>query len=150
MLKKLSFPLLLVSCCCVFGAVQSIAVRPSQVWADDDDDDDDDAVHELMEKTHEGKKSPWRKVNRAVNADPLNWADVDDAMPRFEKMIAALAKAKDADVRDSADGYTDAVKDLLASSKKRDAPGARKALKALSQSCGDCHYKGGPGGKLDD
>ena len=151
MLKKLSFPFALIACCLVFGAVQSLAIRPSQVWADDDDDDDhDDAVHDLMEKTHEGKKSPWKTVARAVSADPIQWAVVDSALPRFEKMSLALAKAKDADVRDSADGYIDSVKELAAKAKIRDAAGTREALKSMSQSCADCHYKGGPGGRLDD
>lgn len=149
MFPKRSFPLAMAAYCLALAAVQTL-VTPPLTWGDVADRGEDDEVHDLMETVHEGKNSPWRKVNRAVKADSIDWKEIESAIPRFEKMSAALAKAKDAAVRDAAGGYIDSVKDLAAQSKKRDVPGARKALKSLSQSCADCHYKGGPGGKLED
>ncbi len=112
-------------------------------------DDEDEKVHELMERTHEGKKSPWKKATQASQANPIDWATIDQAMPRLAAMSEALVTAKDKDVRDAADGYVAAVKELALQANKRDAVRARAALTALSDSCADCHYKGGPGGKLD-
>ncbi len=113
------------------------------------DKDEDEKVHELMEKTHEGKKSPWKKAVQASQANPIDWVTINQALPRLADMSKALATAKDKDVRDAADGYVTAVKDLAIQANKRDAVRARVALTALSNSCIDCHYKGGPGGKLD-
>lgn len=115
----------------------------------DKDDDEDDKVHELMEKTHEGKKSPWKKAVKAAQADPIDWGTISQALPRLAAMSNALTTAKDQEVRDAADGYTSAVKELTVQANKRDAVRTRAALTALSNSCADCHYKGGPGGKLD-
>jgi hypothetical protein len=115
-----------------------------------EDEDDDDPVHELMEKTHEGKRSPWKAVQRAVASEPVDWASVNTAVPRFAAMSKALSVAKNKDVRDSADGYIDAVKDITAQAKKKDAKGIRAAVASLAKTCADCHYKGGPGGKLED
>ncbi len=74
---------------------------------------------------------------------------INQAVPRLAAMSDALATAKDKDVRDAADGYVSAVKELAVQANKRDAVRTRAALTALSNSCADCHYKGGPGGKLD-
>lgn len=112
-------------------------------------DDEDEKVHDLMEKTHEGKKSPWKKAVQASQANPLDWGTITQSLPRLAAMSEALVNAKDKDVRDAADGYVMAVKDLAVQANKRDAVRARAALTALSNSCADCHYKGGPGGKLD-
>lgn len=111
--------------------------------------DEDEKVHDLMEKTHEGKKSPWKKAVQAAHGNPIDWITLQQALPRLKVMSDALATAKEKDVRDAADGYVTAVKDLAAQTNKRDAARTRAALTALSNSCGDCHYKGGPGGKLD-
>lgn len=128
-----------------------VALLPALAWADkDDDDDDDDVVHDLMEKTHEGKKSPWRQVQRAADSNPIDWATINAALPRLGAMSNALVNAKDKEVRELADGYVDAVQELATQAKKQDAAGTRGALKSLSNSCADCHFKGGPGGKLDD
>ena len=112
-------------------------------------DDEDEKVHELMEKTHEGKRSPWKKAIQAAQGNPIDWGTINQALPRLSAMSNALANAKDRDVRDAADGYVTAVKDLAVQANKLDAVRARAALTALSNSCADCHYKGGPGGKLD-
>lgn len=111
--------------------------------------EDDDRVHDLMEKVHEGKKSPWRTTRRAVENDPVDWTAIQAALPKFSAMCEALKTAKQAEVRDSADGYVDGAKALHAAAVKRDAAAARAAVKRLADSCADCHFKGGPGGKLD-
>ncbi|QDU26639.1 hypothetical protein ETAA8_17200 [Anatilimnocola aggregata] len=112
-------------------------------------DDEDEKVHELMEKTHEGKKSPWKKAIQASQANPIDWATINQALPRLADMSEALVTTKDKDVRDAADGYVAAVQELAMQANKRDTVRARAALTTLSDSCADCHYKGGPGGKLD-
>jgi hypothetical protein len=133
----------------VTASAVGVALSPALAWAEKDEDEDD-TVHELMEKTHEGKKSPWRKAERAASKDPVDWAEFNKALPRLTAMSKALSAAKNKEVRESADGYVDAVKELEARAKKMDAAGTRAALTALSKSCTDCHHKGGPGGKLDD
>lgn len=112
--------------------------------------DEDDAVAELMEKTHEGKNSPWKKAKRAAGKSPVDWESINMALPQLEAMSKALATAKSKDVRESANGYVDAVKKLTTQAKKNDVVGTRAALMALANSCADCHFKGGPGGELDD
>lgn len=47
-------------------------------------------------------------------------------------MSEALVTAKDKDVRDAADGYVTAVRELALQANKRDAARARAAVKALS------------------
>ena len=64
-------------------------------------------------------------------------------------MSKALVNAKNKEVRDTADSYVVAVKDIANGLAKQDAAGTRAAITALSNSCTDCHYKEGPGGKLD-
>jgi hypothetical protein len=133
--------------CIVLGCVFSIGLRPSLAWADNEEEDE---VEELMEKTHEGKNSPWKKSQRAVSKDPIDWATLNTALPRLNAMSKSLATTKNKEVRESADGYVDAVTELIAKTKKEDAAGVRAAIMSLSKSCTDCHYKGGPGGKLED
>jgi len=43
-----------------------------------------------------------------------------------------------------------AVKEGAAAVKRRDANGVRTGSDSLRQSCGECHFKGGVGGGLDD
>lgn len=120
-----------------------------QRMASGDKRDEDEKVHDLMERTHEGKKSPWKRALQAAERDPIDWATINQSLPRLAEMSSALATAKDKDVRDAADGYVAAVKALAVQTNKRDAVRVRAALQAISDSCADCHYKGGPGGKLD-
>lgn len=133
--------------CLLIGFLACSLLSQCQAYAGKDDEDE--KVHDLMEKTHEGKKSPWKKAVQASQANPLDWGTITQALPRLAAMSEALVNAKDKDVRDAADGYVMAVKDLAVQANKRDAVRARGALTALSNSCADCHYKGGPGGKLD-
>ena len=142
MSRNLAFGLVALAC-----AVVAFVSTSHPLTADEDDEDE---VAELMEKTHEGKNSPWKRVKRASSQDPMDWEAIRLALPRLEAMSKALGTAKSQDVRDSADGYVDAVKKLTAQAKKKDAVGTRAALMALANSCADCHFKGGPGGKLDD
>jgi hypothetical protein len=93
----------------------------------------DDTMHELMEKTHEGKNSPWKTAERAASKDPIDWAEFNKVLPRLTAMSKALTTAKNKEVRDSADGYVDAVKEWEASAKKKDAVGTRAALTALAK-----------------
>lgn len=112
--------------------------------------DKDKAVHELMEKVHEGKRSPWKQAQTAAAKNPPDWSSLSSALPPLEKMSAALKGSKDEDISESAGGYVNAVIALAAKTKAKDADGARKALESLSKSCADCHYKGGVGGELDE
>jgi hypothetical protein len=114
------------------------------------DHGEDDSVEELMENIHEGKRSPYRQVKRQVEAQAPAWPIVDAAIPRFAAMRRALLESRNAGIKESADGYADAVQGLADAARKRDAPALRKAVDSLSQSCGDCHFEGGAGGEIDD
>jgi len=107
-------------------------------------------VEHLMERTHEGRKSPLGQTKGQLGAAAPDWNVIDKQIEAFQAMSRALSESRKAAIKDAADGYADAVKDLTAAAKKRDAAAARAALKALTNSCTDCHYKGGPGGRLDD
>ena len=128
----------------VLGAAGLIGVA---VYADHDEDE---KVEELMEKTHEGKRSPYRQLRTQAEAPAPSWQVVERTLPRFEAMSKALQESKNADIKGSADGYVDAVKEIAAATKQKDAKLLRAGFQALSQSCGDCHFKGGVGGELDD
>ncbi len=114
------------------------------------DHDEDEKVEELMEKTHEGKRSPYRQLRTQAEAPAPSWQVVERTLPGFEAMSKALQESKNADIKGSADGYVDAVKEIAAATKQKDAKLLRAGFPALSQSCGDCHFKGGVGGELDD
>ncbi|MCE9630522.1 MAG: hypothetical protein K8S94_07375 [Planctomycetia bacterium] len=81
---------------------------------------------------------------------PDAWKIVDATLPRFDEMSRALLESRDGDIKGSADGYVDAVKEIVAAAKQRDAKALRGAYQSLSDSCGDCHFKGGVGGELDE
>lgn len=126
--------------------VMTIALDSSQGWAKEDEDD---KVHDLMEKVHKGKNSPWKTGANAASKNPVDWAAIKTALPRLEDMSKALVNAKKKEVRDTADSYVVAIKDIANGLAKQDTAATRAAFTALSNSCSDCHYKGGPGGKLD-
>jgi mono/diheme cytochrome c family protein len=84
----------------------------------------------------EGADAPWPVIEQTVMA--------------FDPMCRALLESKNADIKDSADGYVDSVKELAAAVKRRDAKALRAGFESLRQSCGDCHFQGGVGGELDD
>jgi|688.fasta_scaffold1146492_1 hypothetical protein len=115
----------------------------------DDHEGEDALVHELMERTHEGRKSPYVRLGQAVEGSGVAWAAIEQAVQGFEPMSRALLESKNADIKDSADGYVDAVKEVAAAVKRRDAEGVRAGFASLRQSCGDCHFKGGVGGELE-
>ena len=115
-----------------------------------DADHEDERVEKLMEKTHEGKRSPYGQLRRIVEGADAPWPVIEQTVMAFDPMCRALLESKNADIKDSADGYVDSVKELAAAVKRRDAKGVRAGFESLRQSCGDCHFKGGVGGELDD
>jgi cytochrome c556 len=123
-------------------------LQPSNSWAKEDEDEDD-KVHDLMEKVHEGKKSPWKKGEAAAKQNPVDWATIKAALPRLQEMSKALQGAKSKEVRETADTYVGAVDNITKGIAKQDAAVVRQGFDTLANSCTDCHYKGGPGGKLD-
>jgi hypothetical protein len=114
------------------------------------DEDDDERVEKLMEKTHEGKRSPYRQLRQIVEGAGATWPMIEQVVLGFDPMSRALLESKSAEIKDSADGYVDAVQEIAAAVKRRDANGVRTGFESLKQSCGDCHFKGGVGGELDD
>ncbi len=86
------------------AAVLSFALlqmlQPSHSWAKEDEDEDD-KVHDLMEKVHEGKKSPWKKGEAAAKQNPVDWATIKAALPRLQEMSKALQGAKSKEVRET-------------------------------------------------
>jgi hypothetical protein len=111
---------------------------------------DDRVVHKLMERTHEGKRSPYGQLRQIVEGPGAPWPVIEQTVAGFDPMVRALLESKNDDIKDSADGYIESVKEIAAAVKKRDAKGVRKGFDSLKQSCGDCHFKGGVGGELDD
>ena len=107
-------------------------------------------IEHLMERTHEGRNSPLGQTKGQLGAAAPDWNVILQQVEAFQVMSKALTEARKAEIKDAADGYADAVKDLAAAAKKRDRAAAQAALKALTNSCTDCHYKGGPGGRLED
>lgn len=113
-------------------------------------DGDDDRVEKLMERTHEGRRSPYGQLREIVAGQGAPWPLVEQTVNAFEPMCRALAESGNDEIRDSADGYLTAVREMAAAVKRRDAAGVRTGFDSLKQSCGDCHFKGGVGGMLED
>lgn len=109
----------------------------------------DERVEELMERTHEGRRSPYGQLRRILGGEAAAWPVVEQAAAAFEPMCRALAESPVADIRDSSDGYIDAVRELRAAVGRRDEAAVRGAFQGLADSCGDCHYDGGVGGDLE-
>lgn len=114
------------------------------------DDDEDERVEKLMEEVHEGKRSPYRQLRAQVAAAAPAWPAVNATLPGFQAMARALVESRDADIKDSADGYVEAVQAVAAAAGNRDPRSLKQAFESLSESCGDCHFEGGVGGELDD
>jgi hypothetical protein len=114
------------------------------------DQDEDERVEKLMERTHEGRRSPYGQLRQIVEGPGAPWPVIGQVVQGFEPMCRALLESKNADIKGSADGYVDAVKELTEAVSRRDAKGVRTGFDSLKQSCGDCHFKGGVGGELDD
>lgn len=113
-----------------------------------EEDEDEEAIEHMMEKVHEGKRSPLKTLQGQLQGE-TDWVAVGKLLQDFSKMSKLLTTAKNDEIRDSADGYADSVKELVAAATKKDKAAAVKAYKGLIKTCGDCHYKGGVGGKLD-
>lgn len=118
--------------------------------AADKDDDDDEEIEEMMEKVHEGKRSPLRQVKEAVRNEPPRWEVIEKQLSKFVKMGELLKHSKNDEIKDGSDGYVDATTGLGKALKIKDAVALRKSFRSLNESCADCHFKGGVGGKLDD
>lgn len=114
------------------------------------DHDEDEQVEELMERTHEGRRSPYAQLQQIVEGPGAAWPVIEQVVLRFEPMRRALLESKNDDIKGSADGYVDAVDAIAAAVKRRDPSGVRTGFDSLKQSCGDCHFDGGIGGELDD
>lgn len=112
------------------------------------DHGEDERVEELMEKTHEGRRSPYRQAKQQAEAAVPSWRAIEALVPRFEEMSRALRESKNQEISGSADGYVDAVTELATAARKRDAREFKQAVSSLGESCGDCHFKGGVGGEL--
>lgn len=108
-----------------------------------------DQIHDQMEKVHEGRKSPMRQTQTELAKDAPAWEVIDKQLPAFKSMSEALSKSSHDEIKDLADGYADAVKALGAAAQKRDRAESQAAMKLLTNSCADCHFKGGPGGVLE-
>lgn len=109
----------------------------------------DERVEELMERTHEGRRSPYGQLRRIVEGADAQWSVVEQAVRGFEPMCRALQESTNDEIKGSADGYVDAVRDIVAAVRARDPAGVRKGFAALEQSCTDCHFEGGVGGRLE-
>lgn len=122
-----------------------IGVGLSVTWAKEKYDQ----IHDQMEKVHEGRKSPMRQTQAELAKDVPAWDVIDKQLPAFKSMSEALSKSSHDEIKDSADGYADAVKALGAAAQKRDRAESQAALKLLTNSCANCHFKDGPGGELE-
>lgn len=107
-------------------------------------------VEDLMERVHEGNDSPWAIVRRQAATDAPDWDALREPLTGFTEMAEALRAAKSADIRESADGYLDAVAGLGEAVGSRTTEGFRRSVTALGTSCRDCHFDGGMGGTLGD
>lgn len=106
-------------------------------------------VHTLMERTHEGRRSPYGQLRQIVEGPGAPWPTIEQTVMGFDPMCRALLESKIDEIKDSADGYVEAVQEIATAVKKRDAKGMRAGFDSLKQSCGDCHFEGGVGGQLE-
>ena len=106
-------------------------------------------LEDQMERVHEGKKSPYRLIESQTKADSPDFATMEKALPSLEGMAKTLKEFKASEIKDASDGYVTAVEELVAAVHKKDAKASRASFKKLSNSCADCHYKDGPGGRLE-
>lgn len=128
----------------------SAAMLAVNADVEDDGEDEDEEVEEMMEKVHEGKRSPFKQIKEAVRNDPPRWEVIEKQLPKLVTMGELLGKSKNEEISDNSDGYVDATTQIGKAAKLKDAVAVRKAFKSLSESCADCHFKGGVGGELDD
>lgn len=131
------------------GSIVCLSLGLLAVAVADGDDREDERVEKLMERTHEGHRSPYSQLQRIMAGERADWAVAERAVTAFEPMRRALAESHVEDIRDSADGYMDAVKEMQDAVGRRDEVGLRRAFTGLTKSCGDCHFDGGIGGELE-
>lgn len=115
----------------------------------DDRKGGDRRVHKLMERTHEGRRSPYGQLRQMVEGANAQWPALEAAVQGFDPMCRALLESPQEEIKGSADGYVEAIKDIAAAVKQKNAQGVTEGFRSLKESCGDCHFKGGVGGSLD-
>ena len=113
-------------------------------------DDEEDDIEDQMEKVHKGRRSPYQLLRQSLALDKPDWNVVLRQVPQMEVMARMLHQTKNDAIRDSSEGYAAAVQDIVRHAQAHDLHKTRKALVSLGNSCGDCHFKGGVGGRLDD
>lgn len=106
------------------------------------------AVEELMDTVHVGPASPFARLTAQATAQPPEWAKLETILLPLDEMCQALRSAKAAAIRDSADGYCEAVGNLRTAIEAQDLAAFRSAAQAFGRSCVDCHASGGVGGDL--
>ena len=114
------------------------------------DEKEEDDIEDRMEKVHKGRRSPYQQLRQSLALDRPDWNVIVRQAPQMEAMARMLRQSKNDTIRDSSDGYSEAAKDIIRYAEARDLLKARKAFASLSNSCGDCHFKGGVGGRLDN
>jgi hypothetical protein len=127
------------------AAVCFVSICLTAAWAKEKYD----RLHDQMEKVHDGRRSPLRQTQSELAKDAPAWDVIDKQLPAFKSMSEALSKSSPDEVKDSAGGYSEAITALATAAKKRDVAESRAALKLLTGSCADCHFKDGPGGLLE-
>lgn len=131
------------------GSIVCLSLGLLAVALADGDDQEDERVEKLMELIHEGRRSPYGQLRRVAAGEQADWATVERAVTAFEPMRRALAESKVDDIRDSADGYLEAVQEMRDALGRRDEVRFRRAFIGLTESCGDCHFEDGIGGELE-
>lgn len=106
------------------------------------------AVEELMETVHVGPASPFARLTAQATAQPPEWEKLETILLPLDEMCQALRTAKAAAIRESADGYCEAVGNLRTAIEARDLAAFQGAARAFGRSCVDCHAAGGVGGDL--
>jgi hypothetical protein len=106
------------------------------------------AVEELMETIHVGPASPFARLTAQATARPPEWTKLETILLPLDEMCHALRSAKSAAIRESADGYCDAVGRLRTAIEAQDVTALQGAAQAFGRSCVDCHGPGGVGGEL--
>jgi len=131
----------IVTVACLIAAPLAIAEKGSKEKFKD--------VEHMMERVHEGKNSPYKSSVAQLKTDKPNWDLLMKNLPDLKKMADLMKNHKSADIKDSSDTYVEGVQALGEAVGKKNLDGAKAAIKKLENACGDCHYKGGVGGKLD-
>ena len=118
-----------------------VVVTSNVVKADDKDDDKIPSIDKIMQSAH-GEGGLRNKITVALKEKA--WDDVQSGAKDWVKQAVALSKNKpskgtEASWKKLSGAYEKNVKALAAATEKKDADGAKAALKSLNVSCGGCH-----------